>query len=59
MTNNNDYHYEEDAFEYPVIDKNSRGLLVVHSHINEKGKMILNKTEALLMIAELYKFVKS
>lgn len=34
-------------------------VLVVHSHINLKGKMILNKDEAALLLIELYKFIKS
>jgi hypothetical protein len=33
-------------------------MLVVHSHINEKGKMILNKKEAALLLIELYSFIK-
>jgi hypothetical protein len=50
-----------DCIEIPVVAKfNSNGqpILVVYSHINEKGRMILNKEEAMLLIAELYNFVK-
>jgi hypothetical protein len=37
-------------------DDNDR--LVINSHINEKGKMILNKEEACLLLLELYRFIK-
>jgi len=33
--------------------------LVIHSHINAKGKMVLNKEEAALLMIELYKFTNS
>lgn len=32
--------------------------LIIHSHINHKGKMILNKVEAGLLFVELYKFLE-
>ena len=32
--------------------------IIIHSHINEKGKMILNKEEACLLLVELYRFIK-
>lgn len=31
--------------------------LIIHSHINQKGKMVLNKKEASLLLLELYKFI--
>lgn len=31
--------------------------LIIHSHINTKGKMVLNRTEAALLLVELYKFL--
>jgi hypothetical protein len=34
-------------------------VLVVHSYINYKGLMILTKEEAMLLLVELYKFVKN
>lgn len=33
--------------------------LIVHNYINTKGKMILNKAEASLLLVELYKFINS
>ncbi len=49
--------------EQPVVTidnfYNDEKVLVVHSHINSKGKMILNKDEASLLLLELYKFIKS
>ena len=48
--------------EYPVVTvedfHNGEKMLIVHSHINLVGKMMLTKDEALLLIGELYKFVK-
>lgn len=52
----------EQNIECPIITYdnfyNNEKTIIIHSHINEKGKMILNESEALLLIAELYKFVK-
>lgn len=31
--------------------------LIVHSHINSFGKMVLNETEAALLLVELWKFI--
>jgi len=49
--------------EQPVVTiddfYNDEKVIVVHSHINLKGKMILNKDEASLLLLELYKFIKS
>ena len=41
------------------IDANTYNekVLVIHSHINTKGKMILNKQEAGLLLIELSKFI--
>lgn len=33
--------------------------IVIHSHINYKGKMHLSKAEAALLIIELWEFVNS
>ena len=54
--------YATDVIEQPVVSVdnfyNNEKVLVIHSHINQKGKMILKKEEALLLLVELYKFVK-
>ena len=54
--------YATDLIEQPVVSvdnfHNNEKVLVIHSHINQKGKMILKKDEALLLLLELYKFVK-
>jgi hypothetical protein len=31
--------------------------LIIHSHINFMGKMVLNETEATLLLVELWKFI--
>ena len=53
---------EVKMIEYPIVSidnfYNDEEVLIIHSHINNKGKMILTKDEALLLIGELYKFVK-
>ena len=53
----------EDIIEIPVVTVdefyNDEKTLIVHSHINTKGKMILNKQEASLLLIELYKFINS
>ena len=38
---------------------NDEKTLIIHNYINLKGKMVLNKQEASLLLLELYKFVKS
>lgn len=38
---------------------NEEKTLIVHNYINMKGKMVLNKEEASLLLLELYKFVNS
>jgi hypothetical protein len=54
---------ETKMVEYPVVTiddfYNDEKVIVVHSYINLKGKMILNKDEASLLLLELYKFIKS
>ena len=40
-----------DTFHHP------EKILIVHSYINQKGKMLLNKAEAALLLIELYKFI--
>jgi hypothetical protein len=54
--------YKVKMIEAPVvtIDEfyNDEKVLVIHTNINEKGKMILNKEEASLLLVELYKFIK-
>jgi hypothetical protein len=52
---------ETQIIEVPVvtIDEfyNDEKVLIVHSYKNEKGKMILNKQEAGLLLIELCKFI--
>ncbi len=53
---------KEKIIEYPVVTiDNFEETITVHSHINlfGKGKMVLNKTEALLLLVELNRFIKS
>ena len=54
--------YVTDLIEQPVVSvdnfHNNEKVLVIHNYINQKGKMILKKEEALLLLAELYKFIK-
>jgi hypothetical protein len=53
---------KEKIIEYPVVTiDNFEETITIHSHINlfGKSKMVLNKTEALLLLIELRKFVKS
>ena len=53
--------YQTNITEQPVVSVdefyNEQKVLVVHSHINSKGRMILNKEEAQLLLLELYKFI--
>lgn len=55
--------YKTKMIEQPVVTVddfyNEEKVLTIHSHINYKGKMILNKEEATLLILELCKFVNS
>jgi hypothetical protein len=54
--------YEPKYIEQPVVSVHDSGeqgpMLVVHSYINQKGKMILTREEASLLFVELYKFLK-
>jgi len=55
--------YETKCIEQAVVSVHQHSeigekVLVVHSYINYKGKMILTKEEAMLLLVELYKFVK-
>ena len=56
-------NYGKVEIEMPVVSVddfwNNEKVLIIHSHINNKGKMILSKEEAELLLIELYKFVKS
>ncbi len=58
-----DYETENKTIESPVVTVDDfyheEKTLIIHSHINMKGKMILNKEEASLLLIELYKFIKS
>lgn len=42
-----------------TIDKynNEEPVIIIHSHINFLGKMVLNKLEAALLLAKLYQFI--
>ena len=42
--------------EAPVVEIDGE-LLVLYSHINSHGKVVLNKEEAALLLIELYKFI--
>ena len=54
-------NYETKYIESPVVSVDDffgeERHLVIHSHINEKGKMILSKAEAALLLLEIHKFV--
>ena len=60
---NNNMSYEPKYIERPVVSVHDSGeqgpMLVIHSHINQKGKMILSKDEASLLLLELYKFIEN
>lgn len=57
------YKTENKLIEAPVVTiddfYNEEKTLIVHNYINMKGKMVLNKEEASLLLIELYKFVNS
>ena len=57
------YETENKIIEAPVITiddfYNDKKTLIIHNYINNKGKMVLNKQEASLLLIELYKFVNS
>lgn len=54
---------EKKIIEAPVVTVddfyNDEKTLIIHSYINLKGKMVLNKEEASLLLIELHKFVNS
>ena len=62
-TKKNNMSYEPKYIEMPVVsvhDSSEEGpMLVIHSHINQKDKMILSKDEASLLLLELYKFIEN
>ena len=58
--------YETDLVRRPIveiIDKNQglsqRDLMVIHSYITIRGKMIITREEAALLYFELHKFIMS
>lgn len=57
------YTEEKNIIEAPVVTVDDfyseEKTLVIHSHINTKGNMVLNKSEAGLLLIELYKFINS
>ena len=57
------YETENKIIEAPVVTiddfYNEEKTLIIHNYINMKGKMVLNKEEASLLLLELYKFVNS
>ena len=54
---------ENKLIEAPVVTVDDfyseEKTLIIHNYINMKGKMILNKEEASLLLLELYKFINS
>ena len=63
LQKNNNMSYEPKYIEQPVVSVHDSGeqgpMLVIHSYINQKGKMILSKDEASLLFLELYKFIEN
>jgi hypothetical protein len=60
---NNNMSYETKFTEQAVVSVHEGSgidekVLVVHSYINQKGKMVLTREEASLLFVELYKFLK-
>jgi len=57
------YKTENKIIEEPVVTiddfYNEEKTIIIHNYINMKGKMMLNKEEASLLLLELYKFLKS
>jgi len=57
------YETENKIIEAPVVTiddfYNEEKTLIVHNYINMKGKMVLNKDDASLLLIELYKFINS
>ncbi len=54
---------ENKIIEVPVVTidnlNNEEKRMIIHNYVNMKGKMVLNKKEASLLIIELYKFINS
>ena len=54
--------YQTKTIEQPItyVDTYhySSPVIVIDSHINSKGKMILDREEAMLLWVELYKFIQ-
>lgn len=50
---------QDQIIESPVVEITPEPgrRLIIHSHIDTKGKMVLNKEEASLFMIELYKFI--
>lgn len=57
------YKTETKIIEAPVVTiddfYNDEKTIVIHNYINMKGKMVLNKEEAYLLLLELYRFVNA
>ena len=57
------YETENKIIEAPVVTVddfyNEEKTLIIHNYINMKGKMVIHKQEASLLLLELYKFVNS
>lgn len=53
---------ESKYVEMPVVEiddfNNDEPTLIIHNYVNVKGKIVLNKAEASLLLIELYKFLK-
>ena len=51
------------VIEEPIVTidylSNDNKVITVHSHINNKGKMVLNQDEAKLLLIEIWKFVNN
>lgn len=56
---NNLEEYCEKHIDAPVVSIDENKHLVIHSHINMYGKMVLSKADAALLLIELYNFIKS
>jgi hypothetical protein len=48
---------KDNLIEAPVVTIKDKKTIIIHSHINFKGKMVLNKEEAMLIWLELHKFI--
>ena len=54
---------EDKIIEAPVVTiddfYNDEKTIVIHNYVNMKGKMVLSKEEASLLLLELYKFINN